>query len=174
VDRDSLSGAVVSLAWFTRRGSRPLPRCSSWMEDTLACGSRSSSRGSAKSRPLGRTTGESRLRGSSLAKAGERRTEKSKVGSGRRGSARMHWPLQPLDPRARDRRCPSRTDRDNVRPTWLLVGHKQWAAPVRREPIWSCSVKARLAWLRKEGHATQVAFVDGRWGLNPEGSIAAR
>jgi hypothetical protein len=36
----------------------------------------------------------------------------------------MHRPLQPLHPRARDRRCPSQSDRDNARLAWLLVGHK--------------------------------------------------
>jgi len=54
------------------------------------------------------------------------------------------------------------------------VGYREWAAPVRREPIWSCSEEARLAWLREEGRATQVAFVGGPLGATPEGSVTAR
>jgi hypothetical protein len=39
----------------------------------------------------------------------------------RRASARRYRPLQPVAPRARDRRCPGQADRDNARLAWSLV-----------------------------------------------------
>jgi len=82
----------------------------------------------------------------------------------RRASARRYRPLQPVAPRAHDRRCPSQADRDNARLAWSLVDQRELAAPVRREPIWSCSDEARLACLRKERRATRIATDDGPTG----------
>jgi hypothetical protein len=121
-------------------GGVPQRRKTPWLR-----GSRSSSRGSVGSGPLAER----------LVKAGreaERASRKQACDGlksprrARRGrvSARMYRPLQPVDPRARDRGV--RAERIGIMPSIAAPrGSHKYAAPVRREPIWSSSDEARLA-----------------------------
>lgn len=84
-----------------------------------------------------------------------------------RASTRKRWPLQPAHPRARDRRCLSKTDRDNgqssTRPSQVVVMPGRLCGESRSGPeTWKLGLRDH----RKDGHA---AGDDARWGKHLAG-----
>jgi len=87
----------------------------------------------------------------------------------RRASAPRYRPLQPVAPRARDRRCPSQADRDNARLAWSCRSGS--GAPLRGLPSMDSRDRRHLCGASRSGPAPRkLDWRDSARSSTPPGS----